>query len=409
MRNRYYYGLLAVWVCMLFAGTICKANDNTLHIHGFISQGYMKSDTNNYLTDSEEGSFQFNEMGLNFLKQATDKLNLGMQFFARDLGPTDNDAIMVDWAYADYRFRDYLGFRAGRIKNPIGLYHETRDVDMQRTCILLPEAAYTDNFRDAIMATNGVSVYGDFLSENTGNLSYKLIIGTNNIKNDGGTVFAAVGSYWDVTDTEIGTTGAGSLWWTDPTNQVKLGGTYGIISEMDLEAVTNQFAYSGLGLPAGLHSAFKVENILSWIVSAEITTTSFLFAAEYRRLETEFKGIIKLPSSQPDYIEQDDTRGEGYYALVSHRFSDIFEAGYYYSVIYPNMDDKDGDNQKENEKFRAWRKDQALSFRFDMNSNWTFKLEGHYIDGCAAMYNRLNPDGFHRYWYLFVSKLSYSF
>jgi len=35
-------------------------------IHGFISQGYLKSDHNDFLAETEKGSFQFNEMGLNF-------------------------------------------------------------------------------------------------------------------------------------------------------------------------------------------------------------------------------------------------------------------------------------------------------------------------------------------------------
>ena len=401
---RRFDGLLALFLSIFFFCTpFISANENSVYIHGFISQGYMKSDKNNFLTYSEDGSFEFNEMGINFLTKASEKLNIGIQLFARDLGETDNDAIIVDWAYADYRFRDYLGFRAGRIKTPSGLYHETRDIDMQRTCILLPSGAYTDNFRDVIMAANGASIYGEFFNDLLGNLSYKLICGTNNIRPDGGTVFAAAGSNWNVTNTDIGSAAAGCLWWTDPSNQIKIGGTVGYISEMNFDATTAIITYYEQEIPDGLDSDLNFENILNWIVSVEITTSYLRFAAEYRRLLSEIDiFLLQVP------LFKEKTEGEGYYALISHRFSDLFEAGYYYSVIYPNMHDRDGDESYAT-KFMAFRKDQAISFRFDLNDNWIFKMEAHYIDGCAAMFARINPDGFHRYWYLFVTKLSYSF
>ena len=412
MKNRYDV-FLAIFLSILVTGAHADAYDTTLAIHGFLSQGYIKSDKNNYLADTKEGSFEFNEMGINFQKKATENLSLGIQFFSRDLGPTDNDAVVVDWAYADYHFKDYLGFRAGRIKNPVGLYHETRDVDMLRTAILLPEGAYTETIRDVIMATNGVSVYGDILTERMGDLSYKIVVGTTNIRPDGGTALAAAGSYVAVSDTNIGTNGAGALWWIDPTGKIKIGGTIGLVSKLDLQGKTREIvpkAVLGLpvDLPEGIDMEFQIRDILGWIVSAEYTSTFLTLAMEYRRLETSYKGYLHYPDPPVTFVQEEDTKGEGYYALVSHRFSNFFEAGYYYSVLYPDMTDRDG-KERIDHRFRAWKKDQALSLRFDLDASWIFKLEGHYIDGCAAMHNTMNPDGYHRYWYLFVTKISYSF
>jgi hypothetical protein len=71
-------------------------------IHGFISQGFLYSDGYNYLAnDTEDGSFEYNEMGINFSRQMTDKLRIGVQFFSRDLGDAANNKITVDWAYAE--------------------------------------------------------------------------------------------------------------------------------------------------------------------------------------------------------------------------------------------------------------------------------------------------------------------
>ena len=412
LTNRY-HGFVIIFFGVFITGANAFAADPTLAIHGFLSQGYIKSDKNNFLADTEKGSFQINEMGINFHKKARENLNLGIQLFARDLGPTDNDAVAVDWAYADYHFRDYLGFRAGRIKNPVGLYHETRDVDMLRTAILLPEGVYTENIRDVVTATNGVSVYGDILTEDMGNLSYKVIMGTTNIRPDGGTALAAAGSYVAVSDTDIGTNAAGAFWWTDPSDRLKIGGTLGLVSRLDLEgktaeAVPGEIMGLPVDIPAGIDTESRIRDILCWIVSAEFTSTILTAAMEYRRLDTAYQAYLHYPGLPAPVVQEEDTRGEGYYALVSHRFSGLFEAGYYYSVLYTDMTDRDGE-ERNDAPFRAWKKDQALSFRFDLDENWIFKLEGHYIDGCAAMHNRMNPDGFHRYWYLFISKLSYSF
>ena len=53
-------------------------------IQGFISQGYLKSSKNNFFSSSKDGTFEFNEMGINFSTDIDDKLHMGMQFFAND-------------------------------------------------------------------------------------------------------------------------------------------------------------------------------------------------------------------------------------------------------------------------------------------------------------------------------------
>ncbi len=84
------------------------AND-LVDIHGFISQGYLKTDNNNYLADTKDGSTQFNEMGINFRTSPTDKLTIGCQFFARDLGAVGNDEVTLGWVVGD----SVVGFCVG--------------------------------------------------------------------------------------------------------------------------------------------------------------------------------------------------------------------------------------------------------------------------------------------------------
>src|SRR5215510_11082674 len=83
-----------------------------VHVHGFVSQGFIKTTHNDYLAKSERGSFEFTEVGLNFTTFLTDELRLGVQFFARDVGPIGDYKPQVDWFYLDYRFADWFGIRA---------------------------------------------------------------------------------------------------------------------------------------------------------------------------------------------------------------------------------------------------------------------------------------------------------
>ena len=55
-----------------------------IDIHGYISQGYLISNRNNFLANTENGTFHFNELGINFSTELTEKIRLGIQFAARD-------------------------------------------------------------------------------------------------------------------------------------------------------------------------------------------------------------------------------------------------------------------------------------------------------------------------------------
>ena len=65
--------------CLLALCAGCNAMDiPQIDIHGFVSQGYLKSDDNNYLGRSEEGTYSFNEAAVNFSGDLTDKLRIGV-------------------------------------------------------------------------------------------------------------------------------------------------------------------------------------------------------------------------------------------------------------------------------------------------------------------------------------------
>ena len=127
---------------------------------------------------SKRGSFEFSEVGINFTSQLTDRLRFGVQLFAHDLGPIGNYSAKADWYYLDYRWRDWFGFRAGRLKVPFGLYNETSDIDAARPTILLPTSVYPPTNRDYFLAQTGFEFYGFQPLRRLGAIDYRLYGGT---------------------------------------------------------------------------------------------------------------------------------------------------------------------------------------------------------------------------------------
>ena len=107
--------VLAAALLTLAATTLHAYELEGVEIHGFISQGFIKTTKqNNFpVSDSGDGSFRFNDFGINFAKQITPALRVGLQLNAFDRGTYGEDKVTVDWAYGDYRLNDWLGFRVG--------------------------------------------------------------------------------------------------------------------------------------------------------------------------------------------------------------------------------------------------------------------------------------------------------
>src|SRR3569623_2709201 len=148
-------------------------------IDGFASQGYIKSSNGNQypVSDSADGSFNFNDFGINFAKKLSPDLRGGLHLFAQNRGNLGKDVVTVDWAYGDYRYQDWLGMRVGKVNIPLGLYNTSRDNDALRNPILLPQGIYSDYYRDLTNALLGAGVYGTKQLGGAGKLSYEFNVG----------------------------------------------------------------------------------------------------------------------------------------------------------------------------------------------------------------------------------------
>ena len=120
-----------------------------LQAHGFLSQGYTYTSANDLFGNSQgAGSLEFHELGMNVLGHPFPNLLLAVQGIYRDTAGSDEEDFRLDYANLDYSLPIgeslTLGVRAGRVKNPFGLYSEARDAIWTRPSVLLPQSIYFD-------------------------------------------------------------------------------------------------------------------------------------------------------------------------------------------------------------------------------------------------------------------------
>lgn len=349
------------------AADIAFGDERKVEVHGFVSPGFVFTTGNNYLARSKRGSFEFSEVGLNFTVPLTDKLRTGVQLFARDLGPTGNYAPRADWFYLDYRFEDWLGIRAGRVKIPFGLYNDTVDIDAGRVPVLLPQSIYSITNRDFLLAQTGGEIYGRIRMGRAGAFEYRLY---------GGTIFLDVRTQTtvssEISDVDVPYVVGERLMWETPIEGLRLGGS--------LQAVKLDFSYvippNQLGIiPGPGNLEFPI--VLS-VGSVEYMRDRLQLAAEYGR----WRGHLETTHPYPGIDPRKEIVNERAYVMGSYRLTDWFVPGLYYSVIYPDVDNRSGRDKSTH--------DVAGTLRFDVNSWWLVKLEGHFISGTADLNSALN-------------------
>lgn len=97
---------LALFVSLV---TSClEAQDlENLQIHGFVTQGFLFSTHNNYLTmKSSSGSLQWTEGAVSLNDSLSEKLRLGIQLHMYQVGQIGGPNLLVNWVSGDYKIND---------------------------------------------------------------------------------------------------------------------------------------------------------------------------------------------------------------------------------------------------------------------------------------------------------------
>lgn len=359
---------LAVSLAVSFAARPARAvtigdddDPKALDVHAFVGQGFMLTKDNNYIdSNSSHGSAQVSEVGINFTKPITDKLRFGVQLFAQDFGTSNNYVPTVDWAYGDYRFADWLGLRVGRVKIPFGLYNESNDIDSARTFVLMPQGFYPLSYRQYLFAQTGAELYGYLRMGDAGALDYHLYGGTLAYNPT-----STPGSPYTITNERVPYVFGGRVLWETPVDGLRMGG-----SVETLRADTQ---------------ILIATKIVDTELPATFTAASIEYAAHDLQLAAEYgRWFAKFDSFNPLFPSIPLLKTDRFYALASYRFNRWFQPGIYYSVFFPNTDKWSGAANHQH--------DFAVATRFDVNSHWLFKLEGHYMIGTGGLDSSINAN-----------------
>ncbi len=391
-RQKTWQGPAALGLVMVLLSVFPAAADEigeSIFLTGFVSQGYLNTSENNYLVPrSVNGTAEFTEAAVTLVAVPADRLRVGIQLLARNFGNTGNDVVVVDWAYGDYRLRDWFGLRLGKVKMPFGFYNEGRDVDMLRTSIFLPQSIYNETMRDFILAYEGVGGYGNLPLGRLGDLDYHLFGGTLNVSDASqgfwGGVFQKYGEgvTTDVGDLMGGVAEfdehrneivsfpwiyGGALSWNTPLTGLRLG-VSGVQGRYNMQG---QLRYDVMIDGSGADPTYQpfTINLDETVVINHIA----VFGAEY------IQGRLGL-AAEYYHERMGGYPAHGWYVQANWQACDRWAVAACYS---DSRSDTSG-RITGTPDYYYWQKDLSLSLRVDLTDHWLFKLENHFIDGVTS-------------------------
>lgn len=417
---------------LLAGGAPAQDLGDAIMVNGFVSQGYLNTHEIDYLIpNSQDGSAEFLEAALTVTATPSDRLRIAAQFLARNFGDTGNGNVVLDWGYGDFRWRDALGVRAGKVKLPYGLYNEYRDLDFLRTPVFMPQSVYNEKTRDFLLAYEGLGFYGNLNLHGGGELDYHVYGGTLTVpdpsrgfwednysnlaeaaeplvaaeveKEQGlapGSVEATASGLTDPTVTFPYVFG-GALVWETPLEGLRLGGTI-FKGRFEYQAnIRFDVTWDEGGLPRNETRAgtildrSDIDRVST--LSAEYVRGRWFFAAEYYDQEIDI------------------TENDGWYAAGDFKATDRLSLAVMRTVYYGNKNDRDGQAivAMGGEAHYAWQKNWTLAARYDLTDFWLIKAEFSFIDG-SALAEPLTLDEYlanplPRNWHMFAARTTFQF
>jgi hypothetical protein len=364
------------------ASSLNAQNLADIEIHGFVTQGFLFSSHNNYLTmQSSSGSLQWTDGAVSFSDSLTDSLRAGIQLHMYQLGQLGGPNVQVDWASGDYRVNDHLGFRAGKVKTVMGLFTDSQDVDAVFLWTLLPQSSYPIDNQSFLLAHVGGDVYG-YLSfgQRAGKLRYDGFVGHSSLPLDGGFVKQAADIGLAFASAPGGKTYGGDLRWEAPLPGLTIGSS----------ALAQ--ALDGAGIGGGLH----VIPFLMTAQYAEFKKGKFYFAGEY-----DITPVIATLTIGTTVIPV-PINARSWFIMGSYRFTKKIQAGSYYSH---DVNKAPNPSLPEN-----YSNDWVVSGRYDFNPYFYGKVEGHFLHGTAlGYYNSTNLGGLKPNSNMLAAKVGFSF
>ncbi len=460
---------ILLMILLSVSAIFAQGVEGNVNVHGFMGQSFILSQGNDFMVaNSKNGSHELNEVGLTITSQITPKFRVGFQLLSRDFGDQDNNKTQLDWAFADYRFKDYLGVRFGKVKLPYGLYNEGRDTDILRPMVFLPQSIYDEQYRPYLLAYQGTGFYGNFSNDLIGSFDYHIYTGSMNLNKDeivmkvtntvansvinaglksnlyktvydmsiaqgataeqaaaqaGATLNASTFDFqYLYTDARCKSLFGGSLFWNTPLSGLKTGFSYMTV-DLDFFSPTAT-ATINTPLPAPYASITKdfkkkrdggIPQRMGF--SGEWQYNALTIAAEYNLTTLQHNTYDEDNGSNTSEFERDEI---GYYAMISWMLNDKLTLSLLYDYLSIDRQEVTAsgittDLLKGTEDWLNERTDIAIGGRYDINYHWTIKAEYHLMSGYAKVYSEYldpienTPADAEENWSYGLLKASYNF
>lgn len=363
--------------------------------HGFLSQGYVNTDKNNFLGSSTDGSLKFSEAGLNASWKPLTSLQVSGQVLYKQLGEYKPRGTRLDYAILDWRVLDTYeyggGFRIGRLKNNIGFFNETRDVAATRPSILLPESIYVDYLRDIIHSSDSVGAYGH-LEIDQGTLLFSANYGKSIFNED--TISAIVQSptKGDLNNDRALSAKlsyeAGSGAWRTAVSYIEFGADFDAGS-----GESTRFLFDG------------EINVKQVVFSLALNWESWQFISEYQNRTYESLGVRGVDFK---------VDGVSYYQHLAYAFTPSLKGYFRHDTVYQDKNDKKGHSfalHSGQPAHNSFAKDVTLGFSYAPSFEWSFSLEVHHINGThwLPLMENPTPSEQHQRWNMLLTQVAYRF
>jgi hypothetical protein len=299
--------------------------------------------------------------------------------------------VQLDWAYGDYKFKDWFGIRGGKVKTALGLFNDTQDNEFLQTWALLPQGVYPLDLRSNTIAHTGGDVYGNVSLRRAGSLSYTAYAGLRENDPYGGTYYgdAAAG---DPLQSFSGKAAGLDVRWHTPVEGLMIGASWADQTEQIkvLYGLYNNALLVAHSSPEHLTSGYVDYVRGKWHFSSE-------FRRDYDILPYTFLGTSAVS----------DQSTKGWFGTVAYRVTKWLEVGTYNSRFYVDAP-QDASNSASNHIF-----DQTVTARFDLTSWWNVKVEEHFMNGYGdtfsahGFYTADNPGGLKPSTDLFVVRTAF--
>ena len=329
-----------------------------VQVHGFMSQGFAKSNENNFLTmKTRDGSGALTDGGANLSAQFTPKFRAGAQVYLRNVGDLGNGRFELDWGYADYRFTEWIGVRGGKVKTTLGLYNDVQDIDFLHTWALLPQSLYPVDLRGSTIGHIGADVYGTVSLRQAGEFSYAAFAGKRPEDPEGGYAYGL--SAFNHYDSYAGNQQGADLRWTAPVEGVLVGASF----------LNQQIVGTGTRVSNGAPHREESKKDQTMQFYGQFARKGFRADAETRRYIRQ-QSLVFL-----NRMVNSDTHG--WYVSAAQRLNKYLEVGGYVSRYVHNSR---LDHSLPNNHIY----DNVVTTRVDLSRYVLVKVEGHFMDGYGA-------------------------